>query len=113
MASGDAEALEGSSGFSSDSESEGESSLLEEEDDDNDEPEEVYSDLSEDELDEAEGAELPESGQGPGDEAKLPPGKRLGQARPGQRPLHRTGSCRQTKTHKMEGWGLHTQRKLE
>ncbi|XP_032874857.1 probable ATP-dependent RNA helicase DDX60 [Amblyraja radiata] len=73
MASGDAEALEGSSGFSSDSESEGESSLLEEDDDDNDEPEEVFSDLSEDELDEAEGAELPESGQGPGDEAKLPP----------------------------------------
>ncbi|XP_051897877.1 probable ATP-dependent RNA helicase DDX60 isoform X2 [Pristis pectinata] len=69
MASGDAEVLEGSSGFSSDSESEGESSLLDE-----DEPEELFSDLSDEELpDDAEGAELLESESGPGEEARLPP----------------------------------------
>ncbi|XP_069782250.1 probable ATP-dependent RNA helicase DDX60 [Narcine bancroftii] len=72
MASGDAEALEGSSGFSSVSESEGESSLLGEDD-----PEEVFSDLSDEEL--LDEAELSESGPNPGlgeeaeAEAKLPP----------------------------------------
>ncbi|XP_059820863.1 probable ATP-dependent RNA helicase DDX60 isoform X1 [Hypanus sabinus] len=73
MYSGDAEALEGSSGFSSDSVSEGESSLLED-----DEPEEVFSDLSDEEqLDEAGSGEQdsesgPGSGSGPGEGGRLP-----------------------------------------